>query len=249
MEVAIKQFKEEGKKDEFLRELLILSQIRHPNIITYFSSNPTKRFIVMELIVHGTLHNFLQSDVSLTWPDKITIGYDIVKGVSYLHQIGIIHGDLRPKNLLVSTLSPFHIKIFDFEKSHSLAPINYLSECEWHGDIRYQSPEICKKCLDRSFTIEYPKKVDVYNFSMCLIELITSLPPFHETQENSIIMRMVIEGLRPQIPENIFKQFKDIMKKCWNQDAIKRPEFNELCLTFQQLDIHGPQLEITSSEI
>ena len=80
-EVAIKQFREEGEEKEFLMELMILKfpnfllnidwncrQLKHANVVTLLAANVSKRFLVLEFIVNGTLHDLLQSDHLISWP-------------------------------------------------------------------------------------------------------------------------------------------------------------------------------------
>lgn len=61
IEVTIKQFREHGEKLEYMNELSILRKLEtHPNIVSYLTCNDNQRFIVLEYIVNGTLHELLQ---------------------------------------------------------------------------------------------------------------------------------------------------------------------------------------------
>jgi len=245
-EVAIKQFREEGEQTEFLRELLILSKVRHANIIHFYSSNATKRFIILEFMVNGTLLNAIQRDHAISWPDRrISIGYDITKGMNYLHGNGIVHCDLRCANCLVASFYPYKVKIFDFSSSKMINDFD-INQGIWSGDIHFQPPEVCKRVIERVIRIDYPMKVDLFSFGMTLLELITSKIPFEEYSEEATIARQIMDGIRPKIPEDTPSQYSGIIKRCWEQDPTKRPSFDELLSIFQQLDIHGPQLEIQS---
>jgi serine/threonine protein kinase len=95
----------------------------------------------------------------------------------------------------------------------------------------------------------YPFKVDVFSFGMVLYELASGKIPWKELELNSMIMRYTIEGTRPKLPEDIPTQYEDLVKKCWEEDPTKRPPFADLAPTFQQLDIHGPQLSIKSTAL
>ena len=81
---------------------------------------------------------------------------------------------------------------------------------------------------------------------MVLLELVSCEIPYAETTDNWIVLRQIIEGARPRIPDEVPGQFAEMIRRCWEVDPAKRPSFEEMLPIFQQLDIHGPQLEIKS---
>ena len=83
---------------------------------------------------------------------------------------------------------------------------------------------------------------------MCLWELTSGQIPFTELQESSMVMRDIIEGHRPQLLEDVPSQYNNVIRKCWEADPVKRPSFEDLVGLFQQLDIHGPQLEVKPND-
>ncbi|EFC43437.1 predicted protein, partial [Naegleria gruberi] len=80
--------------EDFINEALLLSRLRHPNIISFYgvSSSPTKRYIAMESL-----------QLKLPFRTKVKIISDICRGIMYLHNLQpnfIVHRDLKPANIL-----------------------------------------------------------------------------------------------------------------------------------------------------
>ena len=144
----------------------------------------------------------------------------------------------------VTSFSPYKIKIFDFATSHMMSDTNIHTNV-WRGNIRWQPPEVCQQLFNETHLIEHPTKIDIYSFGMFLWELVTARIPYFEHQDDiTSIAKVIINGDIPEIPGDAPPQYTNIILSCVEMDPTKRPAFVQLKPTFQELDIHGPQLEL-----
>lgn len=161
-EVAIKSIvttKNENKN--LLREIKILDEIKHPNIITVMAVCPTvtQCHIVMEFFESNSLHEILfdsNIELKLDIASKSSIAFQLCEAVSYLHQQPqpIIHRDIKPANILVNR--HFIVKLCDLglSKSRLLSVTlesTIVGRCA--GTLLYMTPEILmhSKVAKRSY--------------------------------------------------------------------------------------------------
>ncbi|KAJ5066257.1 hypothetical protein M0811_03590 [Anaeramoeba ignava] len=227
-EVAVKQIFEEyhvGKYlSEFKREALILSRMRHPNIVLFMaaSTKPPNVFLVTEYLKEGSLYHSLQKK---TFPNseqiRIKIAKDIALGLNYLHLTKpkpVIHRDLKSLNVLLDQHQ--NAKVADFGmskiKEHSLE----LSK--FRGTPCWMAPEIfrCEK---------YSEKVDIYSYGVVLWELITRKVPYRQvTDPIQLGIQVGFQNLRPDLDQIKDENWKNLILKCWANNPNDRPSSNEI---------------------
>jgi mitogen-activated protein kinase 1/3 len=130
--VAIKRIdkllddKVEGKR--ILREITLLRRLRHPNLIQLIDILPPRDrqgfnclFIVMEFC-QTDLKKLFKTPVHLELKHIVTIIYNILCGLNYLHSAGVLHRDLKPANVLVNEDCSVKICDFGLARSYDLAP-------------------------------------------------------------------------------------------------------------------------------
>lgn len=111
VDVAVKASEDCHEEGPIIDEFVINSNIRHPNIVSFFVASPN--YIVMELMTNNTLDNILFTqkerkpglDVRKRWCSQIAMA------VRYLHESGIIHSDIKPENIMMD--SSWNAKICD----------------------------------------------------------------------------------------------------------------------------------------
>ena len=145
------------KKKYIWREIEMLTQLRHPNIIKYYETFEDENYIylIIEYANNGSLVSFLYNR-SL---EKIKIKNDFLwniflqclSGLSYIHSKKIIHRDINPENLLLD--NNMILKISDFGVSKKIEKSNNLLTMV--GKQNYIAPEILKRIYD--------EKVDIYS--------------------------------------------------------------------------------------
>uniref|UniRef100_W5KTW5 non-specific serine/threonine protein kinase n=1 Tax=Astyanax mexicanus TaxID=7994 RepID=W5KTW5_ASTMX len=112
-------------RDEIQREVSILQQIQHPNIVTLHDvyENKTDVVLILELVSGGELFDFLAQKESLSEEEATQFIKQILEGVQYLHTRNIAHFDLKPENIMLldKNVPLPRIKLIDFGLAHKIA--------------------------------------------------------------------------------------------------------------------------------
>ena len=159
--VAIKKISINKKKNknEVLKEVELLKQIKHPNIVNYYNyyKDEDDIYIVMEYLEGGTLKNYIASQNNqINENDARIIIKQLLQALSYLHYTcDICHRDIKPENVMLIEENNLNlIKLVDFGLSSDFFEAqNVLDNC---GTLIYMAPEqISKKT--------YSKGVDIWS--------------------------------------------------------------------------------------
>jgi hypothetical protein len=171
--------------------------------------------IYMEFMPNGTLSEAIKSNVASLdgWLNKQNILLKIAIGLSFIHQYGIIHRDIKCSNILFdANWSP---KIADFGASTKNPRSGF------YGTTHFASPETIRK-------IPQTAKSDIFSYgivSWCLLTMQSH--PYKKVEEQEIIA-LRLANHRPEIPVTCPVKIKDILRLCWHSDPAKRPTSQEL---------------------
>ncbi|KAF4668948.1 protein kinase kinase kinase [Perkinsus olseni] len=226
----------EEKVAEFKRELDILVNLRHPNLMLFMGAFTKSRplRLVTELCDGGALSSILYNgpDIEMTWQQKRKICFDTAKGIYYLHTNHplIIHRDLKSQNLLLA--HPFKgpmsvpiVKIADFGialMKHGPDSAQGSSGTQDAGGTwAWMAPEVLSE--DRC-----DHQVDIYSFAICMYEIITRSRPYSDQPNLSpiAIAINVSTGMRPDlglVPEDCPSLLRELMIDCWHGEPSVRP--------------------------
>uniref|UniRef100_I3M5C2 non-specific serine/threonine protein kinase n=1 Tax=Ictidomys tridecemlineatus TaxID=43179 RepID=I3M5C2_ICTTR len=131
-------------REEIEREVSILREIRHPNIITLHDvfENKTDVVLILELVSGGELFDFLAEKESLTEDEATQFLKQILDGVHYLHSKRIAHFDLKPENIMLldKNVPDPRIKLIDFGIAHKIEAGNEFKNI--FGTPEFVAPEI-----------------------------------------------------------------------------------------------------------
>lgn len=183
--VAIKRIKSSPlAKDHFLSELHVLGQLRHRNllkILGYFH-NGQEMILLSKFMPNLSLHILLHApqDCRLNWRQRLNIAVGVAFGLEYLHhglRNPIVHGDMKPANILLDENLEPHIADFGLAKvlSDHQRTQSSLNEAPLTFTVGYTAPE-------KAFVgVKTSPKADVYSYGILLLELISGLKPTSST--------------------------------------------------------------------
>ncbi|MDP2960368.1 MAG: protein kinase, partial [candidate division Zixibacteria bacterium] len=209
--VALKVLCSEGQEDveRFKKEFLLLSQIKHPNIVKVFDfgfTNDGNPFFSMEFIEGKDFRGYFKE---LDYQKFYQILIEILKTLEFFHSKGIIHGDIKPSNIFISSDEEGNpvVKFTDFGFAEYG---KVLEQPYWKGTIPYLAPEIIRG-------EEYNHQVDLYSLGVMLYEVLTGKLPFEEFDLMSIAKgHLEKEPEFPRdlkIPESLKHQILKLLKK------------------------------------
>jgi len=208
-----------------LRETAILGICHHENIVSLIDTfeNELHVYIIMEYIPGNNLRKFIEKTSSTLCEKKAKdMVRQLSEGVNYLHELGIIHRDMKPDNILVMEKeNSYIIKIIDF----GLSKIMSLSE-KTHdgvGTIFYVAPEVLLKN-------PYDSKVDVWALGVILYYILSKKLPFNDENfsEENIAMKTIFSKVEfnSSIWEKRSKESRELICRCLNKDPKKRISIN-----------------------
>jgi serine/threonine protein kinase/tetratricopeptide (TPR) repeat protein len=175
----------------FEREIELIAQLKHSNIISIFHSGATsdgRQFYVMDYVRGTPLHQYVR-ERKLTLEATLKLFATVCEAVQYAHQKGIIHRDLKPSNILVEADGT--PKVMDFGLAKLLAgPVETLVSIsqEMVGTLPYMSPEQARGNPD-----EVDTRTDIYALGVILYELLTGHYPYPVVGQIMEVLKHITE--------------------------------------------------------
>lgn len=221
--VAIKRIKENLKdnkdmQERFRREAMASAVLLHQNLAHVYDYVQTANdsYIVMEYIDGFDLGEILEKSGALPIDVALIIAIKILSGLSHVHAHALIHRDIKPDNIRISTRGD--VKIMDFGIAVDLSESSLTMPGILVGSPHYLSPEqITGAKLD--------SRVDLFSFGIVFYQILTGKRPFFETQKESVYQRIHKgEYIEPQnIREEIPSLLVQIIQSCLQTQPSKRP--------------------------
>jgi len=253
--VAVKKLHLEqlNRKEQvaFCKELRILAHLgTHKNLVELYAYCLEPPCIVMELIELGSLSHLLHYSTDANVEAKMTDGrikknllYGIACGMYQLHFSKIVHGDLKPQNVLVS--NDYEPKVTDFGlatlrgKSSSAIASSKLEDDNKEdglvgGTAGYMAPEL----LDSTSPPDFSS--DVYSFGILMNEVIAEEEPYADQYANFAgrgpfgAANYAKQGRRPTISLVTPDVIRSFITTCWSNDSRSRPTFEKIIAIIEQ---------------
>jgi serine/threonine protein kinase len=196
--------------------------------------------IVTEFMKQGSLKDILANNtIKLAWKQKLRLLRSTALGINYLHSLHpvIVHRDIKPSNLLVRSSSLFglrscfahhsisrsqvdenmNVKVADFGFARIKEENATMTRC---GTPCWTAPEILRG-------EKYDERADVFSFGIIMWQVATRKEPYAGRNFMGVSLD-VLEGKRPQIPNDCPPEFKKVIMKCWHASADKRPKMEDV---------------------
>eukprot|EP00730_Choanoeca_flexa_P007197 TRINITY_DN12295_c0_g2_i3.p1 TRINITY_DN12295_c0_g2~~TRINITY_DN12295_c0_g2_i3.p1 ORF type:complete len:929 (+),score=195.71 TRINITY_DN12295_c0_g2_i3:388-2787(+) len=224
--------KSSNKRQAFIQEMRTMAKLRHPCITTTLGAviNGPQLKLIMECM-EGTLKDLLRdASIDLDLDVKLSFIRDTASGMSFIHaqRPALIHGDLKPSNLLVD--SNLRIKISDFGLT------SHLSQ-QGAGSLAFMAPEL----LNGGWT---SPETDAYAFAIVMAEVISRRPAYNDMHLDQL--KETVGDIFHQPPvrpiidrEGVPDVIVSMMERCWDNNPQVRLEFAIIDQQLQAMDIGG----------
>jgi eukaryotic-like serine/threonine-protein kinase len=199
-DVAVKVLRADLARDpsfylRFRREAQNAAALNHPSIVAVYDTGEAETaagplpYIVMEYVDGVTLRDIVHTDGPLPPRRAIEIIADACQALNFSHQNGIIHRDVKPANIMISTTNA--VKVMDFGIARAIADSNSVTQtAAVIGTAQYLSPEQA-----RGDPVD--ARSDVYSLGCVLYEILTGEPPFTGDSPVSVAYQHVREDPIP----------------------------------------------------
>ncbi|MGL4875676.1 MAG: Stk1 family PASTA domain-containing Ser/Thr kinase [Clostridium sp.] len=220
--VAVKILKKEyadNKEivDKFKDEAMAVAKLSDMNIVNVLDvgTDDNENYIVMEYVNGKTLKELVDQFGRLSYDTAITISLQIAKALECAHKNGIVHRDIKPQNILVTSEGVAKVTDFGIAKSVDSATLTNTSTIL--GSAHYFSPEQAKGGL-----VDY--RSDIYSLGIVMYEMITGKVPFDADSPVTIALKHIQEA--PMNPKELNRSmpevYASIILKCIEKDVNKR---------------------------
>ncbi|XP_068011022.1 kinase suppressor of Ras 1 isoform X2 [Melanerpes formicivorus] len=246
-EVAIRLLEIDGNNQDhlklFKKEVMNYRQTRHENVVLFMGAcmNPPHLAIITSFCKGRTLHSFVRDPkISLDINKTRQIAQEIIKGMGYLHAKGIVHKDLKSKNVFYDNGKVVITDFGLFGISGVVQEGRRENELKLpHDWLCYLAPEIVREMAPGKDEDKLPfsKAADIYAFGTVWYELQAREWPFKSQPAEALIWQIGSgEGVRQVLATvSLGKEVNEILSACWSFDLSERPSFTVLMDMLEKL--------------
>ncbi|KAJ4717482.1 putative Kinase [Melia azedarach] len=249
--IAVKRSKivDEAKLEEFINEVVILSQINHRNVVKLLGCCLETEFplLVYEFIPNGTLFQYLHNqneEFPFIWDIRLRIATEIAEALSYLHSaayLPVYHRDIKSTNILLD--EKYRAKIADFGTSKSIAIDQTHVSTKIQGTFGYLDPEYFHSS-------QFTDKSDVYSFGVVVLELLTGKKPipsilaeegrnlatyFLISMDENCLLDILDGQVRQTGKKEEILAVANVARKCLNPQGKSRPTMKEVAMELERI--------------
>ncbi|KXN89748.1 hypothetical protein AN958_05288 [Leucoagaricus sp. SymC.cos] len=229
----------------FAREATLWSHLDHPNILQFLGichmKDPYGRVcpsIISPWMSNGNVNDYIAANTEVP---RLPLVLDALKGLQYLHDHKVVHGDLKSYNILITPdgsacLADFGLSSIadeDILRWSSLESVIHTG-----GTMQWEAPEL----LDDSNGGQ-PRPTftcDIYSFASVMYEILTGHIPYYEIRREAAVLAAIIVGRMPSKPSidealELTPEIWELMEKCWDRDSDKRPAAADMLETLHKI--------------
>lgn len=227
--VAIKVLKQEFSEDssfvtKFRAEAQSAAGLEHPNIVNIYDvgSENGLYYIVMEYVEGITLKTYIEKKGQLSFKESASIAIQVARGIEAAHNKNIIHRDIKPQNIIISTDGKVKVTDFGIAKATSSNTIR----SDVMGSVHYASPEQARNGF-------VDGRSDIYSLGIVMFEMVTGRVPFDGDTTVAVALQHLQEEIaRPSIyAPDLPISFEKIILKCTQKTPDRRYQTIEELLT------------------
>ena len=226
--VAIKVLKEEFSEDtnfvtKFRSEAQAAAGLEHPNIVNIYDvgSENGIHYIVMEYVEGITLKTYIEKKGQLNYKEALSIAIQVSRGIQAAHAKHIIHRDIKPQNIIISTDGK--VKVTDFGIARAVSEHTIHSDVM--GSVHYASPEQARNGY-------VSNRSDIYSLGIVMYEMVTGRVPFDGDSTVAVAIQHLQDEMVPPstYAPNLPISLEKIIQKCTQKSPDRRYDSMESLL-------------------
>mmetsp|Transcript_6957 Transcript_6957/g.19628 ORF Transcript_6957/g.19628 Transcript_6957/m.19628 type:complete len:666 (+) Transcript_6957:957-2954(+) len=246
--VAVKRLFSQTNHEEFRREIRMLAQLRHPNLLLFmgYTLHPSLS-IITEYMQRGSLYNVISKKGHGPLDLKLqrSVAMSVARGMAYLHcrSPPILHLDLKSANILVD--NAWRVKLGDFGLSRIRINSFMSSAASSGGTPQWMAPEVLR-------SERYDEAADVYSFGVVLWEVLTGMPPWADMHPMQVVGAVGFQGRslpRPSSPD-ADPFLVELCMACMRVNPRDRPTFQAMVEALdEQLNFRAGSSSVSLSRV
>lgn len=206
--------------ERFYAEGRAAAKLNHPNIVSALDvgRHGEAHYFIMEYVEGHTVHEHLIKEGPYTEADALAIAIQIAKALNHAHQAGLVHRDVKPKNILITSKGVAKLADMGLARAVSDREAAEAEAGKAFGTPYYISPEQIRG------EVNIDSRADIYNFGASLFHMVTGRVPFEGPDVSSILLKHLDEPLLPpdHINPGLTNGISEIIELCMVKDPKKR---------------------------
>jgi serine/threonine protein kinase/tetratricopeptide (TPR) repeat protein len=224
-------------RKHFHKEALILSQLNHPNVATIhdFDTQQGVDFLVMEYIPGITLSEKVAAG-PLPEKEVLRLGVQLAEGLAAAHERGVVHRDLKPGNLRIT--SDGRLKILDFGLAKLWRPVTASAATESLSETQAMAGTLPYMAPEQLLGGEVDARTDIHAAGSVLYEMATGQRPFGKLEHAQLIAAILRQAPPPpgQLNPQVSPELERIIGKCLEKEPENRYQSaKELAIDLRRL--------------
>ncbi|KAF9649115.1 kinase-like protein [Thelephora ganbajun] len=235
-------------RSRFCREVVAWKHLRHSNILPLLGVTVSENqfMMVSEWMENGNINEFIGRD---RYANRTALLVDVANGLKYMHDLHIVHGDLKGANILINedrraciadfsltTITDARTQADTRSPQSSLFSTDTLMSFISGGTYRWMSPELLDPeqfGTSQSEGNRPTRQSDCYALGMVIYEVLCGHHPYIEIEPVSLVVIAIAKGDRPKKPEGaahlgFSNELWMTVEQCWRENRDERPKVDDI---------------------
>jgi eukaryotic-like serine/threonine-protein kinase len=203
--------------DRFKQELILATQVTHRNVVRIYDLGEADgiKFITMEYVEGENLALLLHQQTKLPPKDAVAIIEQVCRALEAAHNVGVIHRDLKPQNIMCEKGG--RILVMDFGLAKTLEGERMTQTGAMVGTMEYMSPE-------QALAHNLDQRSDIFSLGLIFYELLTGQTPFRADSPVASLIKRTQERVVPvsELENTVPAGLSQIVSRCLERDLTLR---------------------------